>query len=571
MTFPTVRSYAAVDPITSIAIPPLGMVFRPPRVNQGPTRGSWKYNFFLTTTSTPANVYQDAGLTTAFSPTGVVTADAFGRFPAIYLDNAVTYKVQLLNATSVVQRTTDPYTPSMATTGFSQLAASIGMVINSQGEITITEANAGGTAIAATVNAGPNYASAIALKGNQPGQALLIIDGSVTTGAQTATFTATNKPGTATSTPAGWLPIQCDGVTYYTPIWHGNNFTPYTFIGTQVNGQTINATSITFNGDGTSTVGTGTVTPSSWFTPPQGGIGASFYINITKTGGNAGQNFSNAQGVWTNITGGGLNITSVGSAAITGTYQLSTSITGSPVSANGTIRISGNNGPFTQNIVTDRIQFNTDGTTSFAGAFNWYNPTTGGIGASYWINLTQTGGVGSIGGITPGVWTLLSPAVYLFCISGPWTASYQISTTNSSSGVQATGLINAGAQGPGPFALDFNTGTFTGGGVSTVDMTVLSFNGNGTMSWSRSGTPNNWFSTTANIGSSFWIKVHVNSGSYTSYTGPTLDTWVNITNSGQTLAFGGVVNNVSVTYQISGDVSGVPISAQGNATFTNVI
>jgi hypothetical protein len=48
----------------------------------------------------------------------------------------------------------------------------------------------------------------------------LEIDGVATTGAQTATFTATNKPGAAGgTTPAKWLPITMDGTTYYIPAF----------------------------------------------------------------------------------------------------------------------------------------------------------------------------------------------------------------------------------------------------------------------------------------------------------------------------------------------------------------
>ena len=41
----------------------------------------------------------------------------------------------------------------------------------------------------------------------------------VTTGVQTATFTATNKPGSGTTAPTKWLPVVADGTTYYIPMW----------------------------------------------------------------------------------------------------------------------------------------------------------------------------------------------------------------------------------------------------------------------------------------------------------------------------------------------------------------
>ena len=41
-----------------------------------------------------------------------------------------------------------------------------------------------------------------------------------TTGAHTASFTATNKPGTTNQTsPALWIPINYRGTTYYIPVF----------------------------------------------------------------------------------------------------------------------------------------------------------------------------------------------------------------------------------------------------------------------------------------------------------------------------------------------------------------
>jgi len=49
--------------------------------------------FYLTETTTPANVYSDPDLSVSLG--AVVNADAFGRFVAIYLDPAVVYRVRL--------------------------------------------------------------------------------------------------------------------------------------------------------------------------------------------------------------------------------------------------------------------------------------------------------------------------------------------------------------------------------------------------------------------------------------------------------------------------------------------
>ncbi|MBV8147018.1 MAG: hypothetical protein JO184_18660, partial [Gammaproteobacteria bacterium] len=45
------------------------------------------------------------------------------------------------------------------------------------------------------------------------------INGQATTGSQTATFAAGNKPGAGAAGPARWLPIKLDGTLYYIPCW----------------------------------------------------------------------------------------------------------------------------------------------------------------------------------------------------------------------------------------------------------------------------------------------------------------------------------------------------------------
>lgn len=58
-----------------------------------------KVSFFLTGTSTPTNTYQDSGLTTPH--TNPVIADSAGRFPAIYLDPSIQYRVTFTDGDDV--------------------------------------------------------------------------------------------------------------------------------------------------------------------------------------------------------------------------------------------------------------------------------------------------------------------------------------------------------------------------------------------------------------------------------------------------------------------------------------
>lgn len=58
-----------------------------------------KVGFFLTTTSTPTNSYQDSALTTPH--TNPVVADAAGRLPAIYLDPSIQYRITFTDSENV--------------------------------------------------------------------------------------------------------------------------------------------------------------------------------------------------------------------------------------------------------------------------------------------------------------------------------------------------------------------------------------------------------------------------------------------------------------------------------------
>lgn len=404
-----------------------GVLLREPRVDLGPSAALYSYKFFVTGTSTPANVYEDGNLSTPFSPTGVVTADGFGRFPAIYLDTSITYKVQLYNSSSVLVRAQDPYVPPLATTGTSS-TVSYGFSIAPTGEVTIKSPASGGSGIALTLRAGGLGSSPLELNGSAPGSSAIIVNNSATTGSSSAVFTAHNKPGTAASSPAGWLPITCDGVQYYTPIWHGNTFEYYT-PSPSVQGINVLCSTFSFNGDGSTTL-TITVnqTPpnppiGNWFIPTTGGVGASYYINITKTSGLSGLTFSAAQGAWTNIGSGGLNLSTNAQSLITGTYQMSPSVTGSPVVASGELSLISSTGVVGQTYGTQNtnITFNGDGTVLVGGTpiQGWYTPTTSNIGSGYWVNFTRTGGnVGANFSVAQGSWVNITNAGLTVGVSG---------------------------------------------------------------------------------------------------------------------------------------------------------
>jgi hypothetical protein len=179
------------------------------------------YNFYVSGTTNPATVFQDAALTLPFPAASlngsaplfsVVQADGTGAMPPIFLNPVTIYRVQLYNSTFSLIEDVDPYVPSMPVTGNGQL------VLDAQGEMTINSPTPGGTGITLTLNARTG-GTALELVGSGAGAPAFIANTTVVAGAQTATFVATNKPGVATTAPTKWLPITADGATYYIPLW----------------------------------------------------------------------------------------------------------------------------------------------------------------------------------------------------------------------------------------------------------------------------------------------------------------------------------------------------------------
>jgi hypothetical protein len=179
------------------------------------------YNFYVSGSTTPATVYQDAGLTLpypAMSLNGsaalftVIQADGTGAMPPIFLAPTVIYRVQLYTPTWNLIEDVDPYVPSMPVTGNGPI------VFNAQGEATINAPTPGGTGITLSLTA-RSGGVAITLNGSGVGNPALVANQTVVAGSQTPTL-GSNKPGSAvTLTPQKWLPITCDGSTYYIPLW----------------------------------------------------------------------------------------------------------------------------------------------------------------------------------------------------------------------------------------------------------------------------------------------------------------------------------------------------------------
>lgn len=80
----------------------------------------------------------------------------------------------------------------------------------------VINAPASGDTLLVTNVAGGN---ALTVAGNAAGTAVVRLNTQATTGAQTALFTASNKPGAASVGPDKWIPVNLDGTTHYVPAW----------------------------------------------------------------------------------------------------------------------------------------------------------------------------------------------------------------------------------------------------------------------------------------------------------------------------------------------------------------
>lgn len=173
------------------------------------------YVFYVEGTTTAAIVYSAGDLSIAY-PSNIVQADVTGTFPAIFLDPSRVYRVQMFDQFGRRLMDVDPYIPPITTLGTSPLS------INTiTGEVTVTPNTPGGTGAALTVIA---TQGGIALNtggaGFSPGQPEIQLLNTGLTGTATATFTATNKPGSLNNTgPTQWMPLNVNGALFYMPLW----------------------------------------------------------------------------------------------------------------------------------------------------------------------------------------------------------------------------------------------------------------------------------------------------------------------------------------------------------------
>jgi hypothetical protein len=109
--------------------------FRPVINLRGGLESGATLDVFATGTTTPVSVFADAALATPL--TNPVVADAFGVFPTVYYDDALTVRVRVKQANGTVLNDTDPYSadPASAEASADAAAASASIAVAASGPL----------------------------------------------------------------------------------------------------------------------------------------------------------------------------------------------------------------------------------------------------------------------------------------------------------------------------------------------------------------------------------------------------------------------------------------------------
>lgn len=138
--------------------------WRPALDANGLTISGATLTFYATGTTTLQNVYADSGLVTPL--TNPVTANAAGVWPAIYLNDALTYRCVLKDADGVTLNDQDPYLADVADTVTSSLTAVANAAAASASAASTSATNAATSATNAAASATAASTSATAAAGS---------------------------------------------------------------------------------------------------------------------------------------------------------------------------------------------------------------------------------------------------------------------------------------------------------------------------------------------------------------------------------------------------------------------
>ena len=158
---------------------------------------------------------------------------------------------------------------------------------------------------------------------------------------------------------------------------------------------------------------------------------------------------------WVNITNSGLTMTENSGAQYNATYSLSTSITGTPVAASGTISLvngNGAQGPAMSGAASLVLAANGTATLNGIAISDWFLPTTTNAGANFWINIARTGG---------------TAGVNFWAAQGSWTTSARGSPSVSpAAAAQCHGHVQIAANSSGTNVVNSGTISLTASGVN---------------------------------------------------------------------------------------------------------
>jgi hypothetical protein len=195
-----------------MSAPPTGILFYEPRAKPlsviGLIQPGAYYQFYLTGTTTLANVYADGALASPLSQTpgtGGTTAASDGRLVPIYLNPATTYRVQLYSVLNTLLEDVDPYIPQPIIPLYPQTAAEQSAGVT---PVNLTYppfnllrygASSGGTSLANTTA----MINAIAVVGSSGGE-IIIPAGTYALQSDVITFPHTNVTVTGAGSGMGY-------------------------------------------------------------------------------------------------------------------------------------------------------------------------------------------------------------------------------------------------------------------------------------------------------------------------------------------------------------------------------
>lgn len=95
-----------------------------------------------------------------------------------------------------------------------------------------------------------------------------------------------------------------------------------------------------FGSDGAFTIFSGGGGPSNWFYPTAGGVGANYWVRLTRLSGTSGVTFGALQDVWTNLVSNRSASATGAAGGCAGVWEIAADAAGTVVLASGNISVN---------------------------------------------------------------------------------------------------------------------------------------------------------------------------------------------------------------------------------------